>query len=84
MKPIDELIEEEVEKIFGTIKKRLNDALSNAIRSTSLKVHTYLTEENEKEKDSEIFQFIQCEKCKRFHFENENHVCNALRGNENA
>ncbi|WP_016755802.1 hypothetical protein [Leptospira santarosai] len=77
MKSIDELIEEEVEKIFGTIKKRLNDELSNAIKNTSMKVHRYLN----KEKGEELLNFTECKKCGTHYLQDETHIC---RGNQNA
>ncbi|EQA69489.1 hypothetical protein LEP1GSC059_2313 [Leptospira noguchii serovar Panama str. CZ214] len=78
MKFIDELTEEEVEKIFGIIKKRLNDELSNAIKNASMKVHRYLNKEN----NEELLYFTQCKKCGSHYLQDEKHICE--QENQNA
>ncbi|MDI7215742.1 hypothetical protein [Leptospira santarosai] len=84
MSYLEEIIEEELRKLFQAVKSKFQNEMENGIKKVSSEIRSLVTQENEKEKDSGIFQFIQCEKCKRFHFENEYHVCNALRGNQNA
>ncbi|WP_078129684.1 hypothetical protein [Leptospira alexanderi] len=81
---LDEIIEEELNKLLGAVKNKFQTEFENGIKKVSSEIRSLVTQEEEKQNDSGIFQFIQCEKCQRFHFENENHVCNALRGKANA
>ncbi|EMY23590.1 hypothetical protein LEP1GSC115_0893 [Leptospira interrogans serovar Australis str. 200703203] len=81
MNYLDEVITDELNKFFGIVKNRFQREFENGIRNVSSELQTYITQGN---KHNEIFEFIQCEKCTRYHFENEKHVCNMLRGKRNA
>ncbi|WP_078124894.1 hypothetical protein [Leptospira alexanderi] len=82
MSYLDEIIEEELRKLFFAVKNKFQNEMENGIKKVSSEIRSLVTQDEEKQNDFGIFQFIQCEKCKRFHFENENYVCNALRGNK--
>ncbi|RHX91455.1 hypothetical protein DLM76_17155 [Leptospira yasudae] len=81
---LDEIIEEEFGKLFRIVKSRIQEELENGIRNASASFTAYLTQGQKQEGSQNAFQFIQCEKCKRYHFEDEKHVCNVLRGNRDA
>ncbi|EMP03495.1 hypothetical protein [Leptospira santarosai] len=78
---LDEIITEEFDKLLGTIRNKFEREFENGIRSAFSEMRTCITQ---RQNDTGIFNFIQCEQCKRFHFENEEHVCKALRGRSNA
>ncbi|WP_078126230.1 hypothetical protein [Leptospira alexanderi] len=83
MRYLDEIITEELNKFFGIVKNRFQREFEHGIRNVSSELQTYITQEVE-HNESEIFEFILCEQCERYHFENEKHVCNMLRGKRNA
>ncbi|EMN45413.1 hypothetical protein [Leptospira weilii] len=83
MSYLDEIITEELSKLFGIVKNRFQREFEKGIQNVSSELQTYITQ-GDKHNESEIFEFMLCEQCERYHFENEKHVCNMLRGKRNA
>ncbi|EKO16408.1 MULTISPECIES: hypothetical protein [Leptospira] len=79
MKPIDEIIENELSRFLEAVTNKFHSEMERGIQNASAGIVAFITEDNGPARNSVgIYEFSQCTRCKTYHSSLEKHVC---RGN---
>ncbi|EMK05441.1 MULTISPECIES: hypothetical protein [Leptospira] len=79
MKPIDEIIENELSRFLEVVTNKFYLEMERGIQNASAGIVAFITEDNGLTRNTmSIYEFSQCSRCKTYHSNLEKHVC---RGN---
>ncbi|MDI7213238.1 hypothetical protein [Leptospira santarosai] len=92
MKPIDEIIEQELGRFLDAVKEKFYSEVEKGIKDVSTGIIALVTEDKMNLKPNEkrgfsfrdpvsVYEFTQCPFCKEYYFEQSPHQC---KGNQNA
>ncbi|MFA4795310.1 hypothetical protein [Leptospira kirschneri] len=82
MKFIDELIEEELEKLSIVLKEKFQKEIEDGIRNAGSRLRSYVTEGNKKR--IRRLAFTRCLSCGSDYVSGYEHFCYIPKGNQNA
>ncbi|URD71577.1 hypothetical protein [Leptospira borgpetersenii] len=76
MKPIDEIIENELSRFLEVVTNKFYLEMERGIQNASAGIAVFITEDNGPIRNTvSIYEFSQCSRCKTYHSNLEKHIC---------
>ncbi|OOV40192.1 hypothetical protein B1J93_17750 [Leptospira kirschneri serovar Pomona] len=86
MKPLDEIIEGELNRFIDAVKSKFHSEIEKGIKDVSTGIIALVTADRNSLKPNEakgfgfsetvdVYEFRQCPFCKQFYFQQEKHTC---------
>ncbi|WP_061235781.1 hypothetical protein [Leptospira weilii] len=76
MKPIDEIVENELNRFLDAVTNKFDSEMERGIRDVSTGIIAFITEDNGQSRNHVgIYEFTQCSRCKTYYSDHEKHNC---------